>query len=171
MHKFFGLALVLMIQLLSAGTAQAAEENGGEVLTVVRQVEKKVVSLPECNDAELIAKTKEFIAAYFDKRKDVNAAFRRRRHFITKGVGTFVKENIADYKTDKKRPISDLIVDLKVNQGVAEENIRLCRSQSPNREVSGLYLLLYPQKGGYKVYIPNLTPSETLKDIVSFSYE
>lgn len=138
--------------------------------TIVYKIEKEIISLPNCNDEELVEKTKEFIKTYFDKAKSQGVIFRRRKHFILNGVEEFTKENIANYKTPASRPVSDKIIELQMNEKVLEENMLLCKKTSNSKIMKDVFLLLHPVEEGYKVYILNLN-TRAPKEENSFIYQ
>ncbi len=135
---------------------QIAEEQPFE--TIIHKVEKEILPLPACNDATLLAKTKEFLTEYYAKSHNMGVMFRRRRHFVLNALNGMVKENIANYKTEQARPVSDIIANLKINENVIEENMLLCKKELADKSKNSLFLLVYPVPEGYKVYIVNLDP-------------
>ncbi len=138
--------------------------------TIVRKVEKEIIPLPDCNDEKLLAQTREYVAGYYQKNDNLGVMFRRRRHFVLNALHDFSQEKIADYKTQNARPVSDMIAELKVNQGIIEENMRLCKKQIPVKGMKDIYLLLYPEGEGYKVYVLNLNPKRDKTYDNSFVY-
>jgi len=138
---------------------------------IVRVVEKEITPMPACDDEQLFEKTKEYITAYFDKTKNEGTLYRRRRHFILKGLDKFEKENIANYKTSATRPVSDIIADVKINKSVVEENMQLCKNKSLDEYAGKIYLLIYPQNDEYEVQIINLAYKQNSKNETSFSYK
>lgn len=138
---------------LEAVTSPAAPET---VAPVVYTVEKEIKPVPACDDKTLMAKTKEYITAFFDKSENKGVLFRRRRHFLINNMTGFTTENIANYKTAATSPVSDEIVDLQINHNVLEENMRLCKKQAANKLYGDIYLLVYPSEKGYKVHVLNL---------------
>lgn len=126
------------------------------VQPVVYKVEKKILPLPECDDAQLLNKTKEFITSYYANNTNQGILFRRRRHFLLNNLNKFSKENIANYKTEAARPVSDAIIDLQMNHNILEENMRLCKKQAETKIANDIYLLVYPFEQGYKVHVLNL---------------
>lgn len=159
MRKF----LVLALLFCSAHVSLANEEKISEDISIApteavitHKIEKKIMPLPECDDEILLTKTKEFLKAYFAKSNNQSTLFRRRKHFLLNGLDGLTKENIANYKTQAARPVSDVIVELQINEKILEENMRLCKKVSVSKILGDVYLLIYPFKEGYKVHILNL---------------
>ena len=147
-----------------------SQEEAKPIETVTHTIEKEVVSMPSCDDKKLVVKTKEFIEKYLSKVTNQNVTFRRRRHFILKGLDEYTKENIANYKTEKARPVSDLIVKLKINNNIIEENMLLCKNTNTNDTVGNIYLLVHPQDDGYRVFVVNMDKSKTVESVY-FDYK
>lgn len=139
--------------------------------TILHTVEKKIIPLPECNSPKLLTSAKEHIATFLQKASTNSTLFRRRRHFILKSLDAFTTENVADYKTSAQSPVSDIIADLKMNGGVLEENMRLCKNENINRSERPLFLLIWPEEGKYKVRVINLSDKRYVDLETSFVYE
>lgn len=135
---------------IGGGRGQAAGRS------LYAQGRKKLLPLPDCKDAVLLGAVKDFVAGFYAGNADKNAAFRRRRHFIIHNLAEFSRENIANYKTEAARPVSDIIIDLKVNKNILEENMLLCKNQSPYKDPGNVYILVYPEEDGYRVHLINL---------------
>ena len=138
---------------------------------IVHKIEKDIVSLPSCEDEKLLEAVSNYIKEYYKNNKKSNVYSRRRQYFIENNINSFSKENIIYYKSQDKRPMSDIIVNLKVNSGIIEENMLLCKNNSKNQEASKLYILIHPYEGNYKVHVINLTPEYDVNIENSFIYE
>ncbi len=138
---------------------------------IVHKIKKDIYPLPTCNDEALISAVKNYIDEFYIKEKQSNVLARRREYFIKNNLISFSKENVAFYKKQDKRPVSDIIINLKVNHGVIEENMLLCKNNSKNVEASRLYILVYPYEQKYKVRVVNLTPQDDIDKENVFIYE
>lgn len=161
---------MIVMTCFFATYANAEEINDTTEEVIVRQVEKQLVSLPTCQDKKLISATKEFISEFYKGDTNKNVKHRRRRYFLTHDTGNFSKENIGNYKTEDTKPVSDIIADRKINKGIAEENMLLCKNQSRNKEAGELFLLVYPESDSYRVEVINLELKPTGKE-TSFLYK
>lgn len=146
--------------------------NEGEKpeIAVLHQVKTLKVELPQCQDENLVAAAQDYIKAVLTQNKDESTLYRRRRYFILHNLDQFTEENVADYKTMATRPLSDVIATIRMNEDIAEENIRLCKNQSMNQYASQIYLLIYPLEEGYKVYVINLLPETGNNHEIFFVY-
>ena len=125
---------------------------------IVYEIKKDIKPLPECNDERLITALKEYISDFYIKNKSGNVLARRRQHFIENNIKEFTKENIVYYKSEATKPVSEIIMNLKLNGGVIEENILLCKNSSKNIEAGKLFFVVHPYEEDYKVIVINLTP-------------
>ena len=91
--------------------------------TITYEVKKEILPLPTCEDNVLLEKTKEFIQEYYSKSLDSSVVARRQRYFVLNNLNKFDKENVANYKTEKTRPVSDVIASLKINENIIEEPV------------------------------------------------
>lgn len=139
-------------------------------IAVLHQVSTLKIELPQCQDENMLAVAKDYIKAVLLKNKDESTMYRRRRHFVLHNLDKFAEENVADYKTMARRPISDMIATIRMNEGIAEENIRLCKNQSMNQYASQIYLLIYPLEEGYKIHVINLLPETGNNHEIYFVY-
>ncbi len=137
---------------------------------IVHQVEKQIIPMPTCQDEKLMSATKEFISEFYKDNTNKNVKERRHRYFLIHNLDKFSKENIANYKTEATKPVSDIIADRKINKSIIEENMLLCKNQSENEEAGKLFLLIYPEADSYRVETINLELKPSGKD-TSFLYK
>lgn len=137
----------------------------------VKELTIEKVSLPDCEDKKLIETTESYIKEFFDKVPNEGTIYRRRRYFILKNLDKFKEENIANYKTAETSPVSDIIADIKVNKGIAEENMRLCKNQSKDQYAGKVYILIYPDENEIKVRVINLVVKQTIGIETTFVYK
>ncbi|MBR5154379.1 MAG: hypothetical protein IKW58_01495 [Alphaproteobacteria bacterium] len=158
MYKFFCFFVLVFMTYPCLGNdvfSLEIKKEPNEI--VVHKIDKEIITLPNCNDEKLIEETKDFILQYYKKHPSYGVKDKRRKHFVLKYLNLFTEENIANYKTQKKRPVSDLIASLMLNEGIIEENIKICKNSSNNKEASELYLLLHADNHqNIKAYILNL---------------
>lgn len=143
----------------------ATDEN-----VVTHKIEKKILPLPECDDETLLSKTKEFLTAYFSDTTNEGTMFRRRKHFLLNKLTDFTKENVANYKTAAARPVSDVIIELQMNEKILEENMRLCKKASTSKVLGDIYLLVYPFENGYRAHLLNLDRDAIINEKNTFTY-
>ena len=163
--------LICFFISFSASANDEMLDSESQTNEVIHTIEKEIIPLPNCNNETLIQKTKNFVIAYYNENILQNIFDRRRKHFVIDNIDKFVEEDIANYKTEKQRPVSDVLINLKINHGIIEENLRLCKNSSKNKEASNVYLVIHPQDGDFKVHIINLKSKYDIKEEVSFTYK
>lgn len=174
MKKFFNLALFFLCAVPAVAEEaqlEAVMETPAEAVETIitHKIEKEILPLPKCDDEKLLAKTKEFLNAYFAQNDNQSTLFRRRRYFLLNKLTDFTEENVANYKTAATRPVSDTIVELQINEKILEENMRLCKKTAISKVLGDVYLLVYPFEDGYKVHILNLD-RRALSEKNTFTY-
>lgn len=137
----------------------------------VRKVEREIIPLPACDDEKFIKEAFDYIKKYFDTVPNEGTIYRRRRYFILNNLDKFKEVNVENYKTAETSPVSDIIADVKVNKGIVDENLRLCKNQSPDRYAGEVYALIYPAEQGYEVRLINLSVKQTIGKETSFIYK
>lgn len=137
----------------------------------VRKVEREIIPLPACDDEKLIKEAFDYIKKYFDTVPNEGTVYRRRRYFILNNLDKFKEVNVENYKTAATSPVSDIIADVKVNKGIVDENLRLCKNQSPDKYAGEVYALIYPVEQGYEVRLINLSVKQTIGKETSFIYK
>ncbi len=170
MNKFISIFLSLLLSTSYVFANEDKTSDNKTDLIITHKIEKNVVDLPDCNNPILLENVKNFIIKYLEENKKGSAAYKRRRYFILHNITDFSKENVANYKTQSTRPVSDFIINLKINQDIIEENMLLCKNKSLNKEAENLYTLTYPQDDGYKTYIINLDNRVDINNM-SFFYK
>lgn len=172
MFKFFYLFVSLLFwgNNVFANDVVLSNENTPEEV-FVREIKREIIELPLCSDSKLIEQAKNTIIDYYEKTQLSNISDRRRKHFILDNINNYSPENIENYKSEKARPVSDIIVDLKINKSVLEENMRLCKNLSKNKQASDVYLLIFADDTNTKVKIINLKKKQSIDDDISFIYE
>ena len=137
----------------------------------IRDVIEEIISLPSCDDEALQKEAFKYINDYFNLKPNEGTLFRRRRYFILHNLDKFEEENIGNYKTEETSPVSDIIAATKVNKGIAEENLRLCKNTAKDKFAGRIYMLIYPEQNGIRARIINLVDRQRVDDEASFFYE
>lgn len=156
---------------ITSNDAVAQENEQKPLETIVHKVEKEIVPMPTCNDEKLLEETKKFVTAYFKEHDNYNARYRRHKYFVLNNLQGFNEENVGNYKTSETSPISDTIIELKINEKIIEENMRLCKKRLPDNVGTEIYLLLYPVNNGYKVHVLNIEPNGQNRQNNIFTYK
>ena len=145
--------------------------NSSETMEINKSLEVQKINLPACDDENLLELAKDYITSYFKASHNEGTLYRRYKHFILHNINQFKEDNVANYKTPKTRPVSDVIADIEVNQGITDENIRLCKNQSKNNYAGKMYMIIYPKEiNVFQIRLVNLTPKQRENEIIGFVY-
>lgn len=137
----------------------------------IREVAEEIIPLPACDDERLRKEAFKYINDYFNLASNEGTLFRRRRYFVLHNLDKFKEENIANYKTEETSPVSDMIAATKINKGIAEENLRLCKNTAKDKFAGKIFLLIYPEQNGVRTRVINLVDKQRIDDEASFFYE
>ena len=130
---------------------------------------KKPVALPDCNDARLLELTRRQLAAFQAAEGAGNLYDRRAQKLAVKNTAEFEELSVADFVPRDNYRVANRIISYKINRGLSNEDMRLCRGNNPVLK-SQLYLLLYPQNGGISADIINYGSSSSENSLLRFTY-
>ena len=145
--------LILLISFSYSASAQEAYKENIEV-KIDAPIEDVVVSnLPQCNNKVILQKVLDKIKSY-QASKPVNSLVEKRARVLSlKNLTEFSEVVIEDYKHSQGLFIADEIVMVKINKGIKESDMSLCKDNSDR-----VFLLIYPEKESYRVEILNFVP-------------
>lgn len=109
------------------------------------------VAKPECGNARLLDKVLARISAFYEQYPVNNVIDRRRQTLMLKNLRDFKEVDIPSFDPKENYDVSDQIIAYKINKGLKDEDMRLCRSSMPR----AIYLLIYPQNNSYTIEIIN----------------
>lgn len=109
------------------------------------------VAKPECDNPRLLQKVLERIALFYKQHPVNNIIDNRRQTLMLKNLRDFKEVDIASFEPKENYSVSDQIIAYKINKGIKDKQMRLCRSSLPR----AIYLLIYPQNNFYTVEIIN----------------
>lgn len=94
---------------------------------------------------------------------------RRAQKLAVKNTAEFEELSVADFVPRDNYRVANRIISYKINRGLSNEDMRLCRGNNPVLK-SQLYLLLYPQNGGISADIINYGSSSSENSLLRFTY-
>lgn len=148
----FAAALFLSLILLPLSAA-AQEDLISETPAAIA-----LPSLPECSDSKLQNTIIDKISSYYRNNKLESIIDKRRQKLILKNLHDFTEIPVRDFSRKDNYPVAEKILMAKINNGLQDEEIRLCRSRGEGR-VPVLYFLIYPENYYYMVDIINFRAS------------
>lgn len=132
-------------EIINSGLAEVSQTRG--------LIEEKTtaVAKPECQNPRLLQKVLEKIASFYRQNPSNSIIDKRRQTLMLKNLHNFQEVDIASFDPKENFAVSDQIISYKINKGLKEEQMRLCRSSYPRP----IYLLIYPHNNFYTVEIIN----------------
>lgn len=141
----------LLMTILSIGSAEAKEDL---LSAEVKPVEIVRPSLPKCNDEKLQRLLDDKIAEYYRKTPPESLIEKRMQHLILRNFHNFETVDTVDFSPDADRRVANRLITVKINNGLNDDEVRLCRTQSDSK-LPIVYLLIYPENYTYIVEVIN----------------
>lgn len=116
-----------------------------------------LLSLPECNDAKLKDLVREKIVSHFASTNRRSLVDQRRQKLLLRNLEQFKEISVASFPRKENYWVADNILMTKINDGLKDEDLRLCRSSFSGR-IAPIYLLLHPENYQRVVDIINFVP-------------
>ena len=113
--------------------------------------EQPAVLRPNCNNPRLLEKVLARISAYYEKHPQFSIMDQRQQVLLLKSLKKFQEISLKNFQPKDNYALADRIIDIKINDGIKEKDLSLCKSLG-DREI---YLLIYPQKSFYTIEIIN----------------
>lgn len=133
-----------------------------ELITVIEnRLSKNIIDTlekPECNDRNLINQAQEALRPYTNE-KALSIVEKRKVKLVLKNVDNFETLDIADVSPKKHRIVASRLIELKINNHLSDENIKICQSDNPVLD-DKLYLVIYDDLGKIRVDIVNFADTK-----------
>lgn len=133
------MGIVLFAGIASAqNTAAVAPDSDSalETSAAATTEAKKPVALPDCNDARLLELTRRQLAAFQAAEGAGNLYDRRAQKLAVKNTAEFEELSVADFVPRDNYRVANRIISYKINRGLSNEDMRLCRGNNPVLKVS-----------------------------------
>lgn len=170
---------VVAVMLLATLTARAQETEKDEELNAFGYPDKSFVAMieanqnnrevkvnpkPSCDDATLAKMAQAAIRPYVAEAQQTIYK-KRRSALILKNIDSFVELEAESILPEDHPKAAGRIVELKINNRLDDENIKVCQSKNPELEAK-LYLVLYDDNDDVRVDVVNFSD----KEVPSFIY-
>ena len=119
-------------------------------------------TLPECSDPRLVDAIRQNITPVVTQ-SNPNIIEERNTALLLKNVANFKEVAATELSPQKYRAAAARVVELKINNHLTNDEIRVCLSQSPEIK-DDIYAVIYRQQEGVLVTV--LTNSKKLSDFV-----
>lgn len=109
------------------------------------------IDMPNCDNLQLHQLVQDKIANYFKKEHATSIVEKRRQILLLRHLNKFESIDPAEITPQDNRLLADKIITYKINKGLEEENMRICRSLAYHP----IYLFMYPEQDAFRVEIVN----------------
>ena len=159
MWRLFSLA-GLLIAVVANAQDVSPEENVVAVIEAEQQPLAKTV-LPTCDEPRLLEQVRNFLTEY-NKKHPVDSVYaKRQRGLQMKTISVYEEYPVEGFTSKQNRRVADKLLMTKINSGLQDSEIRLCRTKSGNTRFEPVYLMMYATQDGVKVYILNFLENQT----------
>ena len=158
----FGLFLPAAVAAQEASGEEETNAFGYPDKSLVRVIENNFASKgapvnpkPECSDPRLAEQARKAIEPYI-VMQNRTIVDRRRTQLILKNTDNFIPLEIADVSPQNHRRLAGRLVELKINNHLANDNFKVCQSDNPILKTK-IYLLMYDNDKQVKTEIINFS--------------
>lgn len=114
--------------------------------------ENPVNLLPDCQSERLTQAVLNKVQEYQKKYPDNSIIGKRQQKLLLTKLKDFSKVEIASLNPEKYPKLGDKIITYKINDGIPEKKMLLCKSAEPYN----IYLLIYPKGSDYLIDIVDM---------------
>lgn len=125
--------------------------------------------LPKCNDKEMLQQVETLVDGYNAEHQVMSLLERRRRILQLRSMSEYEEEKVSGFTSRQNREVADKLLMTKINQGLTDSQIRLCKSKVKGSGFKAVYLMMYRDKDGLvHVHVLNYleNPAEDLSQIL-----
>ena len=181
MRLFVLLSMIGLLSFPASAQTPAEEQAGAELsyddfgipeqtLKVIKpsaqENAEETKAFPDCNDNLLVLEVRRVLAADTEGIKEESIAERRARLLALKNTEKFTLIELSSFKPEDNYELANIIIAAKVNDGMTNEDFRICVSDNPILK-RRIFLLLQEDNTDFKVSIINYRPGK----ISSFIYK
>lgn len=127
------------------------------------------LDMPDCNDSKLIADIVAKISAFQQGKASVMQIDKRKDALLLKNLHSFSEVLVKGFDSKKDYNVANRIIVTKINKGIADEQIRLCKSNGQGR-AGEIYAMIYPAADSFVVDIINFIPEANAKEPFAIIY-
>ena len=109
------------------------------------------IEMPACDNLQLHQLVRDKVADSFDDTQAKSLVEKRRQILMLRHLNKFTEIRLSEITPSSNSMLADKIITYKINKGLKEENMRICR----NFSYRPIYLYIYPDQEGFKVEILN----------------
>ena len=118
----------------------------------------EVKEKPSCDDKNLERIIQKNVKPFLD-HSSTTIYNKRRNILITKNINNFHDLSIEEALKMENKVLKARLVELKINNNITDENIKLCQSDNPILK-NKLYVLMYDNNDNVRIELLNLKASD-----------
>ena len=120
------------------------------------------ITLPRCQDEHLLTQVQNLIEEHNNVYPVVTIYEKRKRALQLKNTKLFEEEQVRGFSARQNRYVADKLLMTKINEGLEDNEIRLCRSVVINKQFPPIYLMIYKDKtDNIQVFVLNYMKDNT----------
>lgn len=125
--------------------------------------------LPLCSDTKLEDGVRKTLEKYITEKESSAPSEARKAKLLAKYSQNFETVDTASFKPDEERSVANLIIDLKMNYALGDNDIRVCKDPYKINKKT-IYIVVYRKDNKVFVEIPNAYDSIGTTEKVIFEY-
>ena len=118
---------------------------------------------PDCNEKKLLDSIKAALEKFMSG-DTVSLAGKRKQALILKNIDNFSELDVSVINPDNMSSLAAKVVELKINQGIDDENIKVCQSDNPILE-DKVFAVLYDINDVVAIELIDFDGSQPIKFI------
>ncbi|MBR1605834.1 MAG: hypothetical protein IJ660_07000 [Alphaproteobacteria bacterium] len=144
MSKWVFLSLCLLAMPVWAETSVDDEEI--DLLAPEPEIEKIVpikFELPTCQDERVLQQVQMLLKQY-NQEHPVNSIYEKRQRALQmRYTAEYDEEKVTNFTAKQNREVADKLLMTKINNGLDDNEIRLCKSKTAGTDFQPIYIMMY----------------------------
>jgi len=142
-----------------------------EPVAVIKNTEPvtKESALPLCDDENWHTRVKDVINEYNKQHPEFSLIAKRRRNLQIRLLGSYTEELVKGFTAKKNRLVADKLIMTKINMGLTDNQIRLCKSNSKNLTFEPIYVMMYRDENSDLIMVDVLNYVSDSLETLSFT--
>lgn len=137
-----------------------------EITETAEQVVTAKDLLPACDNQELHEQVKSVIKEYNETNSEKSLIARRRQALQLRFLSEYTEEKVTGFTSKQNREVADKLIITKINKGLVDSQVRICKSVTDGTTFEPVYLLMYVDDNKQvEVFVLNYSekPNQELK--------
>jgi len=163
--------LISFLLLTSPIRAQEVAEEDIDLLAPEPEIEiqeQKTGILPSCEDERVLQQVQALLEEY-NQEHPVNSIYEKRQRALQmRYMQKYDEEEVSGFTSKQNREVADKLLMTKINNGLNDNEIRLCKSNVEGTDFQPIYIMMYQNHNNEtELYILNFLKS-TLEELKTF---